>query len=119
MTEREATFHWAFDDQRVAYKCPGWQFNCEAPECQRGICRKCHVPVDDRRQYCADCVAEDVDPRASSFAHRARARKLHDAFEELLSYFSDNDGDWYMYDPKIDGDTMKQWRALLNGGKAA
>jgi hypothetical protein len=51
--------------------------------------------------------------------HRARADQLHAAFEELLSYFSDNGGDWYMYDPKIDGATMTQWRALLDEGEAA
>jgi preprotein translocase subunit SecD len=62
---------------------------------------------------------ERLDAAVQAMEAEARARKLHAAFEELLSYFSDNDGDWYMYDPKIDGDTMKQWRALLNGGKAA
>lgn len=124
MTEREPTFHWAFDDQRVAYKCPGWQSECEAPECRRGICRKCHVPVDDRREYCADCVAEDADPRASSFAHRVRADRAEAALvenervtEELLQSWSreatplhDQLGRIRMapWNPDIDGSTFRE-----------
>ena len=44
----------------------------------------------------------------------AHARKLHAALTDVLSRLSDNDGDWYLYDSKIDGSTVAKWQALLD-----
>lgn len=79
------------------------------------------VPAEIQQRVLAvvQPVIDKYNDARGDWAERAlvaedRATKLHAAFEELLSYFSDNGGDWYMYDPKIDGETIAQWRALLD-----